>query len=89
METTEWVVDLGEEYEHELVDGGDVIWGADEYIKVVGSDAPEYDGPYSAIPLWSDQTFATADHLMSDDFEVSRILELEVPNDAGGLTLTI
>ncbi len=89
METTEWEVELAEQYEHELIEDRAVIWGADEYIAVVDSDAPEYDGPYEVTPLWSDQTFATADHLMTDDFEVSRILELEVPNDAGGLTLTI
>lgn len=89
METTEWEVELAEQYEHELIEDGAVIWGADEYIAVVDSDAPGYEGPYEVTPSWDDQTFATANHLMNEDFEVGHILQLEVTNDAGGLTLTI
>lgn len=89
METTEWEVEVEPTYEHELVAVVDVEWGADEYVAVIGSDAPEYDGPYEVTPTWEDQAFPTADHLMTDDFEVSQILKLEAPNDAGGLTLTI
>ena len=64
-------------------------WGASEYIPYVASEAPDYEGPYEATPSWSDQTFATSYRLMRDNFEVESIVQLEAPNDAGGLTLTI
>lgn len=66
-----------------------IVWGSTEYIDMRAVPVEDYEGPYSAVPSWSNQTFATADRYMTEDFEVSKILELEVANDAGGLTLTI
>lgn len=50
---------------------------------------PSYQGPNEATPTWGEQSFDTDGKMMSDDFTVHSILELEVANDAGGLTLTI
>lgn len=66
-----------------------IEWGESAYIPIIASEAPDYEGPYEATPSWDDQTFATADRLMRNDFEVEPIVQLEAPNDAGGLTLTI
>ena len=88
METIEWDVELEEEYDHELIDDGAVIWGADEYIAVVSTDAPKYDGPYEANALFSSQTFETAQMLMTDDFRVRAINYTEAPNQYG-TTVTI
>lgn len=75
--------------EWELYDDQAAVFGSDEYIEVMGKGVAEYEGPYQATPLWSVQEFATNGLLMTDDFTVDSMLELEVPNDAGGLTLTI
>ncbi len=69
-------------------DGGAVLrFGA--YLDVHTTDLPDYEGPYIAVPSWARQDFPTADHAMRDDFSVQPMLELETPNEAGGLTLTI
>lgn len=89
METTEWVVDLGDEYEHELVDGGDVIWGADEYIPVVTSDAPPYGGPYEVTPATYEQTLDTDGTFMRDDVTIHEVPYYKTTNDSGGYTFSI
>lgn len=75
--------------EWELYDDEAAVFGSDEYIPIIERGAEEYEGPYQATPTWSVQEFATNGLLMTDDFTVDSMLELEVPNDAGGLTLTI
>ena len=70
-------------------DARPVVWGTSEYIPMVVSDLPEYEGPYTATPAWDAQTLATAHRAMSEDLTVLEIQKLEAPNDAGGLTLTI
>lgn len=50
---------------------------------------PEYEGAYSATPSWQEQTLATANRVMREDFEIEAIVKLEAPNESGGLTLTI
>lgn len=65
------------------------VIGLDEYLRVSSSDLPDYEGPYEATPAWAVQTFATASRVMSGDFSVNPIQKQEVPNEAGGLTLTI
>ena len=52
-------------------------------------EAEAYDGAYVATPSWNQQSFATSGKLMNNNFVVNSIVEREVPNDAGGLTLTI
>lgn len=61
----------------------------EEFVRVIATDADTYEGPYEAVPSWEQQTFGTANRLMSQDFAVDSIIKLEVPNDSGGLTLTI
>lgn len=85
----EWSGQEQERRQYDVPSQLSVEWGSSEYIDMRAIPVEDYDGPYSAVPSWNDQTFATADRYMSDNFEVSSILELEVTNDAGGLTLTI
>lgn len=65
-----------------------LVWGEDEYVRVVTSDADTYAGPYEADALFSEQTFATAAKLMARDFSVHAINYTEAPNDSG-VTVTI
>lgn len=70
-------------------DARPVVWGTSEYIPMVVSDLPEYEGAYTATPSWQEQTLATANRVMREDFEIEAIVKLEAPNESGGLTLTI
>lgn len=56
-------------------------WGSDEYVRVVTSDADEYDGPYEATPTEDAQTFPTTGKLMTADFIVAPI-----PTNYGRIT---
>lgn len=89
MSDRSWEPYTEEQIDYQLQPSLQVVWGSNEYIDMRAIPVEDYDGPYSAVPSWSDQTFSTADRYMTDNFEVSSILELEVTNDAGGLTLTI
>lgn len=64
-------------------------WGSGEYVEIIEGGAEEYAGAYESTPTWEAQTYGTSGKLMRDDFTVNGIIELEVDNDAGGLTLTI
>lgn len=82
--------DMQDPTQFELFESNNVAsFDSDEYVRVLTSQMPTYEGPYSATPTWGTQTFETADHEMRDDFAVNAILKLEVANDFGGLTLTI
>lgn len=85
----EWELYDDNAAEFELDDNGAREWGSSEYIEIVAGGAEEYGGPYESTPTWSVQTYGTSGKLMQDDFTVNGIVELEVMNDAGGLTLTI
>ncbi len=50
---------------------------------------PIYDGEYSVTPRFYEQTLETKEKLMIDDVTVEIIPAYEVPNIAGGLTVTI
>lgn len=89
MSAREWVPYTEEQIDYQLQPSLQVVWGSTEYIDMRAVPVEDYEGPYSAVPSWSNQTFATADRYMTEDFSVDSILELEVTNDAGGLTLTI
>jgi hypothetical protein len=89
MSGREWVPYTEEQIDYQPQPSLQVAWGSSEYIDMRAVPVEDYEGPYSAVPSWSDQTFATADRYMTEDFSVTSILELEVTNDAGGLTLTI
>lgn len=65
------------------------VWGGDEYIRIIEREAERYEGLYEATPSWDEQVYPTADKVLFDDFTVHSIVKLEVPNIAGGLTLTI
>lgn len=69
--------------------GTDLRLAFGEHLDIQTSDLPDYDGPYIAVPSWAQQDFPTAERAMRDDFTVQPMLELETPNEAGGLTLTI
>lgn len=89
MSDRSWEPYTEEQIEYQLQPSLQVVWGSNEYIDMRAVPVEDYEGPYSTVPSWNDQTFATADRYMTDNFEVSSILELEVTNEAGGLTLTI
>jgi hypothetical protein len=66
-----------------------LTWGTGEYVRVVTSDAEEYDGPYEATPTASAQIFPTTGRLMVREFTVNPI-----PSNWGlitwnGSTLTV
>lgn len=66
-----------------------VEWGASEYMPVVSTDAPTYEGPYEATPTSDTQVFATGRKLMVREFTVNPI-----PSNYGlvtwnGQTLTV
>lgn len=63
-------------------------WGTDEFVRVVTSDAEEYEGPYEAGASFSAQTFPTRARLMTKDFDVRAINYTKAPNDSG-VTVTI
>ena len=65
-----------------------LVWGTDEYVRVVTSDAGTYAGPYEADALFSEQVFSTQAKLMVHDFSVHAINYTEAPNDSG-VTVTI
>lgn len=65
-----------------------VEWGADEYILVRSSELPDYEGPYEADALFTEQVFGTEDKVMTDDFTVRAINYTEAPNGTG-VTVTI
>lgn len=73
----------------ELSPEPEYVWGNDEFIKVIDGEAGRYEGLYEATPSWDEQVYPTADKVLFDDFTVHSIVKLEVPNIAGGLTLTI
>lgn len=50
-----------------------LMWGEDEYVRVVNASAEEYAGPYEATPTASAQTFDTTGKLMVRDFTVAPI----------------
>lgn len=50
---------------------------------------PIYDGEYTVTPHFFEQTLETRDKMMTDDVTVEIIPAYEVPNIAGGLTVTI
>lgn len=89
MSAHEWVPYADEEVEYTIQPSLQVAWGSTEYIEMRAVPVEDYEGPYSAVPSWSSQTFDTANRYMTEDFGVESILELEVANEAGGLTLTI
>lgn len=79
---------------HEAADL-DVLGGAvtefteDQYIPMIQTDAPEYEGPYEATPAATAQTFPTTGKLMVREFTVNPI-----PSNWGlitwnGSTLTV
>lgn len=63
-------------------------WSEGEYVPMAASGVPRYDGPYEASALFTAQSFATADKLMSKDFAVRAINYTEAPNEYG-TTVTI
>lgn len=56
-------------------------------IEVVSGDT--YKGDYRSVPQFYEQTYATRNKLMKEDFVVEEIPQSEVSNPSGGLTLTI
>lgn len=69
----EFEIDVGEEIAFDIADGQAVEFGEDEYIAVVSTEAPTYDGPYEAVPTGATQTFSTGGKVMASDFTVAPI----------------
>lgn len=65
-----------------------VEWGSGEYVPMSATDVEEYEGPYVASALFSEQRFDTARKLMRGDFAVRAINYTEAPNQYG-TTVTI
>ena len=51
--------------------------------------AHKYDGPYEFIPRKVEQTFPTADKLLTNDVTIDAINYSEINNPAGGKTINI
>lgn len=66
-----------------------VEWGASEYMPVVSTDAPTYEGSYEVTPRLVAQTLATAHRLMVDDVTVTEIPSYRTSNVGGGYTVVI
>lgn len=66
-----------------------VEWGASEYMPVVGTDAPDYDGPYEVTPTAEEQVLGTSRHLMREDVTVHEVPYHETTNESGGYTVSI
>lgn len=52
-------------------------------------ELPTYDGDYSATPSFSEQTIATKNKVMLDDFTVEAIPIFTSSNTSGGTTVYI
>lgn len=72
----------------------DVLGGAvtefteDQYIPMIGTDAPEYEGAYEVDARFYEQVIPTANKLLRDDMTFHAINYTEAPNDTG-ITVTI
>lgn len=55
------------------IDEPSLMWGEDEYVRVVNANAEEYAGPYEATPTSETQVFPTTARLMARDFIVNPI----------------
>ncbi len=66
-----------------------VEWGASEYIPVIATDAPEYEGPYEVTPRLVEQTLATTNRLMRQDVGIEAIPSFRTTNEGGGYTVVI
>lgn len=88
MRETSWHIYTGVQAEFHLQGDDSQHWGSSEHLTVTGG-VGDYEGPYNATPSWDEQQFDTNRKLMRHDFTVGAIVELEVGNSAGGLTLTI
>ena len=88
MSAHEWVPYADEEVDYTLQPSLQVTWGSTEYIEMRAVPVDDYEGPYSAVPSYSSQTFDTANRYMTDDFTVNAINYTEAPNDSG-ITVTI
>lgn len=71
------------------VSGGESYrWEYDEYIKIITSEYPDYEGAYAADARFFEQVFPTNQRVMHDDFTVHAINYTEAPNQYG-TTVTI
>lgn len=64
-------------------------FGVSQYIPMVGSDAPEYEGDYEVVPLaYASTTLDTANKLLRQDVTVTEIPYQETSNESG-ITVSI
>lgn len=66
-----------------------VEWGQTEYVRVIESEAPEYDGTYEVTPTDAAQTLQTAHRLLRQDVTVNGVPYFETGNESGGVTVSI
>lgn len=66
-----------------------IEWGASEYIPVVATDAPEYEGPYEVTPMAVEQVLDTSRKMMREDVTVHEVPYHETTNESGGYTVSI
>lgn len=64
-------------------------WGADEYVPMVSTTYPDYEGEYRVTPRLAPQTLATTDRVMRADVEVEGIPSYRTTNVGGGYTVVI
>ena len=66
------------------------VFGQSEYITVITSDAPDYEGSYVVTPkAHSETVLPTNNRVMRDDVTVLRVPYYETSNPSGGYTAYI
>lgn len=66
-----------------------VEWGKTEYIPLVNSEAPDYEGTYEVTPTATEQTLGTMNRLLRRDVTVHKVPYFETSNESGGVTVSI
>lgn len=85
----EFEIDVGEGITFDLSEADAVEFGETEYIAIVESDMPDYDGAYEVTPTAAEQTMPTSNMVMRRDVTVHAVPYFETSNESGGMTVSI
>lgn len=86
---TELIVNGGTHATLDVQPRAPVEWGKSEYIPMVNSDAPDYEGTYEVTPTAQEQTLGTMNRLLRNDVTVHKVPYFETGNESGGVTVSI
>ena len=57
----------------QVLDEPGASWSSSEYVPMVTTELPDYEGPYEATPTRSTQVLSTSGRAMTQDFTVNPI----------------